>query len=791
MIWRIYLLFLGLMLFPPRLEAASFVNPRLAVVISRTSFKRDWQLTQMSGQGWVGIANLAGIPYGTLFLEEITSGDSLAPFSLLVLAQCSAVEPDTARKLLPILENYLARGGHLIIDGPLAAFDQEGRPGTADELWLKLGLSPGGRQGDATFRIQVARNNHAITRPFEVSQYLSQMLAKPLEVLQFSEGGEVLLTSTNGRDHLPFLSCREAGKNRLVLLSDATTFAGATSIFRNEPPNGFFANRVLDALVRATQWALYGNLHGPFPAPQFSNAPLSAIVRLDADLTKNLDYQKQTFEFLYRVARESGVVPLYCWVSSEGKNAGWRELAALGRQLEELGGEIGTHSKFHRITSGMGAEQYKEELDGSIAEIESNMQANGAGTGKIDLFINPGDTIINSDYEELARRFHLAMTHGFEQDTPIGYGVITWFTGKFKELVVLNDSPSPDYQWFYDPTWSYTTAQVTNHQEATFDHMFQDIGRGVIYNQMWHDYGISSMPLRNPYRSQEEAEKKGPGRIANPSNLAMYEALKSKFSTLPIYCPEPMEAVEKLRTMAFWDYSWDSTETGLEITLDLSKINRPGILENIGGMGLRIENSAGRLQSVLINGQPHDAFSDQVIILPNLPPGKTRIRAALSPVASSNPHVTYVSKRLPFVRRSGNGLEFQLQAKSKARFALVSATAGVVLHADGQEYNRRGDGQLSGFVTSGRTLRFQPLSTPGLALTYATVPIAECVSSPGSLSLKLETGSQSERQIHFALKQKPLEARLNGVLLVPVFSSGECRLNLPLYQAPATLVVRW
>jgi hypothetical protein len=308
---------------------------------------------------------------------------------------------------------------------------------------------------------------------------------------------------------------------------------------------------------------------------------------------------------------------------------------------------------------------------------------------------------------------------------------------------------------------------------------------------MWHDYGISSMPLRNPYRSREKVDQKGPGRIANPSNLAMYEALKSKFATLPIYCPEPMEVAEKLRALAHWDYSWELREGGLEITLDLTNLTRPGIAENIGGMGIRIENSTGRIQSVTINGQPHDAFSERVVILPNLKPEKNRVRVTLSAAGAALPHLTYVSKRMPFVRRAGKGMEFQLLTKSKARFALEVPSAGIVLHADWQEYNRQGDGQLSGYVTSDRTLRFQPLSSPGFALTSATVPIGELISHADSLTLKLEKGSQPERQMAFTSARQPGEFQLNGQTLAPVVSGAEYRLTLPEYQAPATLVVRW
>jgi hypothetical protein len=778
-----------LLLLPPPLLGTAVEKPRMAVVMSKTSFEKSWEVTQMSGHGWVGVANLAGIPYDTLFLEDVAAGQTLVPYFLMVLAQCTAVEPDTVERLTPILRKYLARGGNLIIDGRLAAFTKDGRTQSPESLRALLGVSASGLKGDSTFRIQVASCDHPITQPFEKSQYLSQPMARGLEIQQFSTGGNVLLVSTNTRETFPFLSCRDSGKNRLVLLSDATTLAGATSIFRNEAPNGFFANQVVNALVRSVQWALYGDLRGPFPAPQFSNANLAAIIRLDADLTKNLDYQKQAFSFLFNTARDSGVVSLYCWVSDEGKKAGWKELAVLGQQLEDLGGQIGTHSKFHRIRSSMGAEKYKEELDGSIGEIETNMASNGARIGNVDLFINPGDTIINSDYEELAKRFQLVMTHGFEQDTPIGFGVMNWFTGNHKGLVVLDDTPSPDWQWFYETSWSYTTAQITNYQEATFDHLFNNVGRGYIYNQMWHDYGISSMPLRRPKNTQEQPDK--PFRIGNSSNIAMYEALKSKFATYPIYCPEPYEVVEKLRAMASWDYSWAQNDQGLEITLDLSGLPRPSTADFVGGMGLRIENTADLIQSVFVNGQPHDAFSNQVVILPNLKPAKNQIRVTLSASGTTEPHLTNVSSRMPFVHRTGKRMEFQLLTKSKARFALQLPAPGLVLHADWQEYNRKGDGQLAGYVNSDRTVELVPLTEPGFALATATIPINKVKSQADAVILSLGKGSQPERELVFTSDRKVKEVRFNGQPLQSTISGSKYRLSLPEYRVPASLEIHW
>ena len=52
-------------------STASFTQPRLAIFLSKPSYHHAWETSQLAGHGWVGIATLAGIPYDTLFVEEI------------------------------------------------------------------------------------------------------------------------------------------------------------------------------------------------------------------------------------------------------------------------------------------------------------------------------------------------------------------------------------------------------------------------------------------------------------------------------------------------------------------------------------------------------------------------------------------------------------------------------------------------------------------------------------------------------------------------------------------------
>jgi hypothetical protein len=742
-------------------STASFRQPRLAIFLSKTSYHHDWETSQLAGHGWAGIATLASIPYDTLFVEEMPADQELSKYSTLVFAQATLANDVTYSQMVLRLRAYLAANHSVILDGPLATKDENGKERDHHDLDDLLGLEYTGLLGETEYRIRVASNDHYVTRGFEVSQFLTPVLASATNVLEPRSGETVLLVSTDGQHIYPYLSCATLGSSRVVLVSDFGTSSGAGTFFRNDPPQVAYSNQLWNAMIRAVQWATYGDVDVPFPAPQLSNAALTAVVRFDGDNSGDLNYQLKTLNFLTGVAQDTGVVPLYTWVSSFVKKAGWDKLAPLGKHLEDLGGEIGTHSKFHEIDRKMTPDRWHEELDGSVDEIEQNMRAQGYPIRKIQSMINPGDTIPMEDYGEVAARFSFYMTHGLEQSVPLGFGNMTWFTGANKDFVVLENSPHPDYQWFYDPTWSYTTAQITANEEAIFDHMFQDVGRGVIFNEMWHDYSISSAPVN-------EGKDK---RITNQNNFPFYEAMKTKFGTLPIYCPEPQELAQKLRAMAQWNYSWKASDDAIEMTLDLSSLRRSDTAESLGGMGVRVENTRKFIQLVLIDGRVHPAFDDRLLILPNLAPGKKHsitIKLGAQPTTAS--HLTYVSKLMTDTMPTPTGLTFNLKAKSKARFAIAAAEPTIALNADWQTWDGN-DGRIKGFVRSDRRIELVRVSTAGFHLTHANLPILAVKETPGTLALRLaapgpeepRVGLRSARQLsRVTLGDQNLKIRTTG-----------------------------
>ena len=760
-------------------STASFTQPRLAIFLSKTSYHHAWETSQLAGHGWVGIATLAGIPYDTLFVEEMPGDQELSKYSTLVFAQTTLVDDATYSQIVLRLRAYLARNHSVMLDGPLATKDENEKERDHHALDDLLGLEYKGLLGGTEYRIRVTSNDHYVTRELEVSQFVTPVLASATNVLQPRSGGSVLLVSTDGEHSFPYLSCATLGSSRVVLVSDFGTSAGAGTFFRNDPPQVAYANELWNALIRAVQWATYGDVDVPFPAPQLSNANLTAVVRFDGDNSGDLNYQLKTLNFLTGVAQDTGVVPLYTWVSSFVKKAGWDKLAPLGKGLENLGGEIGTHSKFHEIDRKMTPDRWREELDGSIAEIEENMRAQGVPIRKIQSMINPGDTIPMEDYGEVAARFSFYMTHGLEQSVPLAFGNMTWFTGANKDFVVLENSPHPDYQWFYDPTWSYTTAQITANEEAIFDHMFHNVGRGVIFNEMWHDYSISSAPVH-------EGKDK---RITNQNNFPFYEAMKTKFGTLPIYCPEPQELAQKLRAMAQWNYSWKASDNSIEMTLDLSSLRLNDTAESLGGMGIRVENTRQFIHSVLIDGRVHPAFDDHLLILPNLTPGKKHsITIKLGAQPTTAPHLTYLSKQMTEAAPTPTGLAFNVKAKSKARFSIAVAQPAIVLNADWQEWDDS-NGHIKGFVRSDRRIELVQVQTSGFHLTRASAPILAVKENPETTALRLAAPSPEPALIGLRSDQQLRRATLAGQDLKITNIGRTYEVELPPYTKESDLIL--
>lgn len=716
----------------------SFENPRAAIVISKTSFTHHWGVTQMSAHGWGGVMNLVGIPYDCFFVEDFSDETDLNKYNCLVFTQCTYLDDHTYENLLLILSNYLSEGGNLIIDGLLGYFDDETKERDHTELNQLLGIKYVGFYGDADFRIKVKDSEHFITKNFNDGDFITQHIVGGLNIQSFENGSETLLELTNEKDFYPFLSAKKTLINRIILVNDFGTWSGVASFFRNVEPQVFYKNHIFNVLIEAVYWSLYDSIEEPFPSIQLTNADLTAIIRLDADASGNLNAQIQTMNYLINIAKETGVVPVYAWVSSTATTAGWQDIAPLGKKLESVGGQIGTHSKFHNIDTNMNEQRWKEELDDAIHEIEFNMSDYGYDIGKVDCFINPGNTIHMSDYDQLAKRFKFYLTHGFEQDMPIGFGNFTWFNEDYKNFVVLENTPSPDYQWFYDPTWSYTTQQITAYEESIFDHMYQNIGRGVIFNQMWHDYSITSQL------------QYGEGRIINANNIAMYDAIKTKFMNSKIYCPEPEDLQYKLCIMAQSNYDWSVEGNEINLKLDLRSVGLDSAFLFTGGMGIRINNSFKKINKVFIDGKEHFAFSSELVILPNLSGMTTDIKIILADNENIEPHLTYISKRMSLIDKNEDGLQLTTLTKSKAKFSFRAPEGYLLINADGFNYSLNNPNEINGYVNSERSITLKKIKLNDFSVIKSTVRIQDYSENENEITLKILSPFPSDSaQIQF------------------------------------------
>jgi len=716
---------------------------KVAVVISRISYQMDMENVGAAAKAWTAVSSLAGMPYDCFFAEDL-KGKFLSGYASVVFTHCMALSDSTFTNVCNQIKLLISADSGVIIDGPLGIYDQNAGPRTVNSLDDFLGITHDTCPAGDGFRIKVSDNRHFAMAGCSNGEYLSHYLTSSMPVQRFQTGSLVLARLSDERNTYPYLSVKKIGGGRIALTGGLSSGAGVGSVFRNQDPKGFFPNKIYPVMEKLLQWSLFGDTQKPFPSLRLSNADMTAIIRLDGDGAHSVPSMKLCMNYLIDIANESGVQSVMSFVSSWATRGGWNHYAQLIKKMEESGSETGTHSRTH-LLSELEGDQFYGELDSSQAEIRNGLTKAGFDPGPVEYLINPGNGLAMHQYKEVAERFRFFMTHGLDQSLSVAYGNISWFTGG-KRLAVVNDSPSPDYQWFYDNTWSYTTAEAAMYEDAVLNHMYSGIGHGVIFNAMWHDYGMSRYLAAEP-RNVTRIVREG-SRIINASHENYYNVVRNFFNTHDIYCPGPKELAGKMKLSSTAGFSWEEQDHALVIQIDFDKEVFAEYGLYVGGMSLDINNAPMPVGSVTINGKPHFAFSDKKVILPNTGLARMTVKVTFAPGGAFDSRLVYTSKILDGITCEKGILYARVVNPSLARLRFETKVPSVLLHCDSFVVEESGQ-TLLGRLTGSGTVAVVATGNNEIQVVSASLPVTAVKNGQEGLELTVKSNGKQKNEIAY------------------------------------------
>ena len=640
---------------------------KIALVISTESYMQNWANTQGSAFGWMGVCNLAGIPYDTLTADGFVQAD-LSMYGALILIQMFSVNPALAKDISIKLNSYK---GSLLLDGGL---DNAVNTGFDDAIRLEKSSAC----GNEFYRVAVEDPNHNITQQYFSGELLTGYLAHAVQVPSFadSKNQTVLLSLLSKDDSIPYCVSKIYKERKIVLIGDLFTEGGAAGFFRQYAPEQCYPNRIYDFLINLLYWIAQPETAQPFGVMQLVHTKMAAIVRLDGDHCDLEDQAEATLDYLTDLAHKTGVTSMYSLTTDRAAKTGWDFFKRKFEKLLAADGSAASHSRFHEIEANpvdfnMTETDWFEEIEGSLLDIREGLKGTPGFDGDVPVFINPGNTLGMDQYDKIALWYDLLHTHGFEEMAPIAYGRSTWFVSR-DNFAVINNSPCPDYQWFNYHAWSYTIQQIVSFEETIIRHYYDGIGRGVLFSEMWHDYSISD--------HVEFVEK---GRIANASNRGLYDGARSLFKSLDIFAPTARDLTKKIILMADGILHWKKQDLAfLDGEIDITG-RGVSYASALAGMGIRIENTGRKITAVWINGKEHFAFTDSVVILPlGLHAGVNTIQVGLDDAPYTGVHLVYSSK--PFNLETDNGkISLSFDSSVPARFSFVVPSNAVIELTEG------------------------------------------------------------------------------------------------------------
>jgi hypothetical protein len=740
--------------------------PRVAIVQCPDSYAIDPFSSDASSQGLVGLAGLVGVPYQTLTLAQLVASDA-NDLTSIWFSSCPFLTDAHHNALVGFLDAFSATGGSVFLDGPIGTIAVRTGGLSYRGMYVIaqiLGIGEGDYSGLGPFNIETTEAVHPVSMLAPPGPILAANIYQGVDTLIPANPGSadtavlLELTSTTTGNRLPFLTAVDHGGGRALGISSYGSWAGVASPFQNDGIRGFYDNHLLPYLLTSLEW-LIGEDGAPFVGLQLSHAPITAIGRLDGDWSQVPSAAARTLDYLNGFAQLTGMASVYGIVSEFAEQGGWEPFVGRGATLEFLGGSIGSHSATHNndMSQTLNSAGWTAEVAGSLATIAARLTAQGF-VPDANVFINPGDTILSEDYGQFFDSVAMFMTHGAEDSVPYASGVMGFGlpTGVAPKPVV-NNTPIPDFQWLYHPDWVYPVESAAAHQSDILNFYQHTVGRGALYNQMWHDYAIGAQlpPIHDS--------------AASP--MPLYDANLAHFAANPFYAPSIPELIGKLWLAYAVDLVSTASNGTLTVTLDMSALH-PSVRTDLAGMGLRVAHTASQISSVKVDGKPYAAFADSTVILPPTAATLINIEIALAQQPSAEPRMTFISKPFTSIVRDSQSLRAPLRHPGLAtRFCLAGPTGLIVL---GASRFSTAAGQRCGQLDYGSAVKevaaaLVDTGTDGLTITASDRPILAGKRAGDQVVLELAGGAPGT--LTFTAAAMPTVA-VDGIAAVPVDSAG-------------------
>jgi hypothetical protein len=738
-------------------EARAAYAPKVAVVLCEQTYATSRGTAQMSSQGLVGLAGLVGTPYETLTLTELLARP-VGTFTSVWFSACSSLSDPNLTAVAGYLSTQLAQGGSVLMDGPIGAYAAPADPNDdpayhgTDLTEAITNIESMSFQNVDNFTVRTATGAHALSAlpGWAPGTVISQGLNSGAEFIKLKNpaqaGSQVLLEVSNGSTTLPYLVTSKPSAGRVLAISSYGSDMGAATPFRNSLPRGFYDNLVLPRLMDAAQWLL---AQGETAVGlQLSHAPMTAIVRLDADQSDGTNPTKAALEYLTQLGRDTGVTTAYAIVSSFAVRNNWGGFTSTINEIEHQGGAIGSHSHTHEndMSNQTADAFWDQEVRQSMGIIRDHF-ASGAFQPKVKVFINPGNQIVWADYNRFFKDVTTYFTHGYETTVPYMTGISAFgLTGGTAPVAVFSDSPAPDFQWLYDNDWNYPVATATAYQTQILNYFQYRVGRGALYNEMWHDYAIN-----NDKPKHDVAQSLAP----------FFNANRDHFARERIFAPAIYEATSKVNLAQRTGITAQTSGATVTTTLDLSRLGPDDRLA-LAGMGLRVDGRT--IVGATVDGAEYGAFTNDSVILPAAHAGSMVVVARTGDVAAaSTPRLTYISKAATPSLVANKSLKVDLAATGLfTKFCLVLPAGHVVTGVD--RYAPVGSETCGALIYDSPSASFEArlMEGPkGLSITAADRRITSASASGAVATLNLAAGNPADK-ITFSATAAPVAVKVGG-----------------------------